>query len=123
MARYREPDPDDFEVTDEERRAARTSAGAQAEKGAYGSGIGGVLGALAGGVLGTAVVPGLGTAAGAGLGASAGSAIGGAIGGQMGSDEASRADEVLSEAEEKRRRKLAEMEQRERALDDFLAQG
>lgn len=120
MPRFRYPDPDEFELTDEEREAAARAERAPGESAAWGSALGQALGAIGGGALGTFVAPGLGTAAGAGLGASAGGAIGNALGQHLGNSEADEATRILRENAERRQKTLTDLELREQALDELL---
>lgn len=113
--------PKDFEVSDAERQAARTSA----EGGAGARTAGSTIGSLAGGALGALGFLG-GPAVGAatlGLGSSIGGALGGEIGGATAQGDIDEANEALSEFERKRQEKLAQYQLRQEALDALLSEG
>jgi len=114
---YRYPTLDELAASDAEREAAKTSAGAQQQGTAWGSGIGSVLGGAAG------LLPLLAGPAGAALlpmtvplGATLGGGLGGAIGGSVGEAQANAADEALSGPELERAKKLQAIKDREEAL-------
>jgi hypothetical protein len=113
----------DMAPSEEELRAAKTSASAAQDGSTWGSAIGTGLGALGGGILGTAVVPGLGTAAGAGIGAGIGGGLGSAIGGAVGGAQADEADKIVREGEEERQKTVDDEQMYQDALDRFLRTG
>ena len=115
--RYR---PEDFEMTDADRRNAEIVGEGGAGKRALGSTIGTVAGGALG-ALGFLGGPALGGAT-MGLGASLGGAAGDAIGGAAAEGELSDAEEELSEADEERKRKLAMYQLRQGALDSLLSE-
>lgn len=117
MQRY--PKASEFEPSAKERAAARTSAAAQQQGSAWGTGIGGALGAGLG-ALGFFGGPGVGAIT-LPAGAAAGGALGNAVGGWIGGMQADEADEELRAAEMERQRKLAEMQMRQEALAQLKA--
>lgn len=119
---FRYPTADELEPTEEERAAARKSAGAQQTASAWGSGIGTVLGGLAGLTPLLAGQPEL-LAATLPAGLSAGASIGNTVGGLVGGAEADKADKQLSEAELQRQKRLAELQLHDEALNRLYSTG
>ena len=113
--------PSDFEVSQRERELAQKvgegGAGAQAAGSTIGSILGGGLGALG------FLVPGAGAALGPAL-MSAGAGLGGQVGGMIGEKSAEGeiddAEEDLMDADEQRKRKLADYQLRQEALQGLL---
>jgi hypothetical protein len=122
MARLRPlyPTARELQVSDKEKQAARTAAGAQGTGAAWGAGIGTAAGAGIG-ALGL-LVPGL-AAATIPAGAAAGGALGGAIGSSVGGAVAEDAEDSAGASAMGRDRRVTEAELRKRALNAFLKRG
>jgi phage tail tape-measure protein len=111
----------DFEVSQRERELARKLG----EGGAGAQSTGSTIGSLAGAGLGALgfLVPGAGLALGPALmsaGAGLGGQVGGMIGGKAAEGELEDAEDDLMDVDEERKRKLADYQLRQEALQGLL---